>query len=158
MRSRQLQVPERITLRAQQRRKHIEIGNPGAGRDLWRNIAREDRPAAVGGQQTLDLRQGLVEAKRTISHLLEPKSPRPTSGLRIQIKRLLEADRARHASKSDNEGNFAFFSAEPPGRGVEIWFSPYEAFALRGCLAGCRSATRSVRRTDVARSGPFCRR
>ena len=73
----------------------------------------------------------MVEYKRNqveeaISHLVEPKSPQPSQGLRTKLKRLLEADRALPA----NETEFAFFSAAPPGRGVEIWFSSYEAFAL----------------------------
>jgi hypothetical protein len=75
------------------------------------------------------------QVEEAISHLLEPKSPQPTQGLRTKVKRLLEADRALQASAGANGGNFAFFSAEPPGRGVEIWFSSYEAFAL---LTGLR--------------------
>jgi hypothetical protein len=75
------------------------------------------------------------QVEEAISHLLEPKSLQPTQGLRTKVKRLLEADRAAHASEGDNGGDFAFFSAEPPGRGVEIWFSSYEAFAL---LTGLR--------------------
>jgi hypothetical protein len=74
------------------------------------------------------------QVEEAISHLLEPTSPKPTQGLRTKAKRLLEADRALHASAGAN-GNFAFFSAEPPGRGIEIWFSAYEAFAL---LTGLR--------------------
>jgi hypothetical protein len=34
------------------------------------------------------------QVEEAISHLLEPKSPQPTQGLRTRIKRLLEADRA----------------------------------------------------------------
>jgi hypothetical protein len=55
--------------------------------------------------------------------------------LRTKVKRLLEADRSLRASAGSGAGDFAFFSAEPPGRGVEIWFSAYEAFAL---LTGLR--------------------
>ena len=74
----------------------------------------------------------MVEYKRNqveeaISHLVEPKSPQPSQGLRTKLKRLLESDRALPGA---NEIEFAFFSADPPGRGVEIWFSSYEAFAL----------------------------
>jgi hypothetical protein len=83
--------------------------------------------------QMLEYKRNQVE--EAISHLLEPTSPQPTQGLRTKVKRLLEADRALHASAGANGGNFAFFSAEPPGRGVEIWFSAYEAFAL---LTGLR--------------------
>jgi hypothetical protein len=51
----------------------------------------------------------------------------------LQLKRLLETDRGLGRSKrsADPErANFAFYSVEAPGRGVEIWFSDYEAFAL----------------------------
>jgi hypothetical protein len=75
------------------------------------------------------------QVEEAISRLLESKAPQPTQGLRTRVKRLLEADRALQASADANGGAFAFFSAEPPGRGVEIWFSSYEAFAL---LTGLR--------------------
>jgi hypothetical protein len=60
------------------------------------------------------------QVEEAISHLLEPKSLQPTQGLRTKVKRLLEADRALQASGGAHGGEFAFFSAEPPGRGVEI--------------------------------------
>jgi len=75
------------------------------------------------------------QVEEAISHLLEPTSPHPTQTLRTKVKRLLEADRALQAAGDANGGKFAFFSAEPPGRGVEIWFSSYEALAL---LTGLR--------------------
>jgi hypothetical protein len=70
------------------------------------------------------------QVEEAISHLLEPNSSQPTQGLRTKLKRLLETDRALPNSGGANGARFAFFSAEPPGSGVEIWFSPYEAFAL----------------------------
>ena len=72
------------------------------------------------------------QVEESISHLLEPKSSRPTIRLRTKLKRLLETDRA--LAKGDNGAKFAFFSAAPPGRGVEIQFSSYEAFALMNGL------------------------
>src|SRR5271163_4056777 len=72
------------------------------------------------------------QVEEAIARLLEPKSPKPTQGVRTRVKRLLEADRALRASDG---GAFAFFSTQPPGRGVEIWFSSYEAFTL---LTGLR--------------------
>jgi hypothetical protein len=75
------------------------------------------------------------QVEEAISHLLEPTSLQPTQSLRTKVKRLLEADRALQTTEGGHGGDFAFFSAEPPGRGVEIWFSPYEAFAL---LTGLR--------------------
>jgi len=70
------------------------------------------------------------QVEEAISHLLEPKSSQPTPGLRTKLKRLLETDRALPNSEGANGAGFAFFGAKPPGRGVEIWFSSYEAFAL----------------------------
>ena len=47
--------------------------------------------------------------------------------LKIRLKRLLVADRrGRHSAGR----RYAFYSEEPPGSGVEIMFSGYEAFAL----------------------------
>jgi len=60
-------------------------------------------------------------------------SARPSSETRTRLKRLLETDRGLGRSKrsADPErANFAFYSMDAPGRGVEIWFSNYEAFAL----------------------------
>jgi hypothetical protein len=70
------------------------------------------------------------QVEEAISHLLDPNSSRPTQDLRTKLKRLLETDRALAPSLEQNGVDFAFFSADPPGRGVEIWFSAYEAFAL----------------------------
>jgi hypothetical protein len=72
------------------------------------------------------------QVEEAISHLLEPKSSsrQPTQGLRTKVKRLLEADRGLPASNDAELAPFAFFGAEAPGRGFEIWFSSYEAFAL----------------------------
>jgi hypothetical protein len=50
-----------------------------------------------------------------------------------RIKRLLNADRAlgRDVSPSGPaRPGYAFYSADAPGTGVEVWFSAYEAFAL----------------------------
>jgi hypothetical protein len=73
------------------------------------------------------------QIEEAIAGVLEPKSPEPTSELRTRLKRLLETDRAagRTPRSSDPElANYAFYSADPPGSGVEVWFSDYEAFAL----------------------------
>ena len=52
--------------------------------------------------------------------------------LNFRIKRLLVTDRHLGRKKSrDRTGHrFAFYSQEPPGSGVEIMFSGYEAFAV----------------------------
>jgi hypothetical protein len=72
-----------------------------------------------------------------ISRLSEPGANAPSASLETKLKRLLERDRAlgRSPRSSDTErANYAFFSAEAPGSGVEIWFSGYEAFALYTAL------------------------
>ena len=69
--------------------------------------------------------------------MLEPRLPEPSTELRTRLKRLLDADRAlgRTLRATDPEqSNYAFYSADPPGSGVEIWFSGYEAFALLNAL------------------------
>ena len=78
------------------------------------------------------------QVEEAITKVFEPASARPKSETRTRIKRLLETDRAlgRNKRSADPErANFAFYSQEAPGRGVENWFSGYEAFAL---LVGLR--------------------
>ena len=53
--------------------------------------------------------------------------------LEIKLKRLLETDRKlgrTQRSKDPERANYAFFSTDGPGRGSEVLFSEYEAFAL----------------------------
>jgi hypothetical protein len=53
--------------------------------------------------------------------------------VRTRIKRLLDLDRrlGRDAKSGDPACRvFAFYADDAPGRGVEVWFSGYEAFAL----------------------------
>ena len=50
--------------------------------------------------------------------------PRP---FRTRIKRLLELDREKQAETREN---FAFFDAPAEGKGVEVVFSPFNAFCL----------------------------
>jgi hypothetical protein len=55
------------------------------------------------------------------------------SELRTRIKRLLDMDRGltRRPQSHDPElAHYAFYSDDSPGRGVEVWFSDYEAFAI----------------------------
>jgi hypothetical protein len=73
------------------------------------------------------------QVEQAIGLVLEPRSHEPSTELRTRLKRLLETDRAhgRNTRSSNPElSNYAFYSAEAPGSGVEIWFSKYEAFAL----------------------------
>src|SRR5947209_6859606 len=78
------------------------------------------------------------QIQEAIARLIEPGTVNPGAQTRARLKRLLEADRGLGRSKrsADPErANFAFFSMDAPGRGVEIWFCEYEAFAL---LTGLR--------------------
>jgi hypothetical protein len=73
------------------------------------------------------------QIEEAIARLFDPNCREPPSDLRTRIKRLLELDRSmgrKVRSKVPEEGNFAFFSEEAPGTGVDISFSEYEAFAL----------------------------
>jgi hypothetical protein len=75
------------------------------------------------------------QVEEAISHLLEPESAQPTQEMRTKLRRLLDTDRALPRSAEPDGANFAFFSNDPPGKGIENWFSVYEAFAL---LTGAR--------------------
>src|SRR5215207_8611223 len=51
--------------------------------------------------------------------------------LRIRMKRLFDADREQSLNElGSGTIQYAFFSDDAPGSGVEVWFSPYEAFAV----------------------------
>src|SRR6516225_7602903 len=78
------------------------------------------------------------QVEEAIAIVLEPGSTRLSSEIRTRLKRLLETDRNLGRSKrsADPErANFAFYGMEAPGRGLENWFTGYEAFAL---LTGLR--------------------
>jgi len=65
--------------------------------------------------------------------VFEPGLAKPSSEMRTRVKRLLETDRGLGRNKRSahpESANFAFYSMDEPGRGVENWFSGYEAFAL----------------------------
>jgi hypothetical protein len=68
-----------------------------------------------------------------ISGVLGPRSTTPTAATRTRLKHLLETDRALGRdpdSRNPEFANYAFYSDEAPGSGVEVWFTEYEAFAL----------------------------
>lgn len=73
------------------------------------------------------------QIEEAVSRLTEPSAPKPSSELRTRLKRLLDTDRALGRTKGYSD--FAFYSKKQPGRGAEVWFSEYEAFAL---LTGLR--------------------
>jgi hypothetical protein len=78
------------------------------------------------------------QVEEAIFAVLKPQSQEATAMVGTRLKRLLETDRAlgRAPRSSDPErANYAFYSADPPGSGVEVWFSDYEAFALLNGLS-----------------------
>jgi hypothetical protein len=73
------------------------------------------------------------QIEEAISRSFGEQSAKPSSTLRIRLKRLLDTDRSLvHDPKSPdpNKAHYAFYSGDSPGKGVEIRFSEYEAFAL----------------------------
>ncbi len=133
--------------------RHLDPIAGRAAKRLGRSGRRHEPPAvyncsaclpdALLGRQNRSRFRGSIVFKRNqveeaITKVFEPASARPKSETRTRIKRLLETDRAlgRNKRSADPErANFAFYSQEAPGRGVENWFSGYEAFAL---LVGLR--------------------
>ena len=72
------------------------------------------------------------QVEESIAATLQKAGAEPAADLRTRMKRLLETDRA--LATDDAAGllrpGYAFYTGAAPGRGVEVWFSPYEAFAL----------------------------
>ncbi len=78
------------------------------------------------------------QVEDAIAAVLDRGSRRLGSEMRTRIKHLLDADRARGRKKRSSdpeEAHYAFYSADMPGKGYEIIFSEFEAFAL---LTGLR--------------------
>jgi hypothetical protein len=68
-----------------------------------------------------------------IARLSGDPSEKPSSEVLTRLKRLLDMDRALKVlpkSPRPELANHAFFSARSPGKGTEVLFSGYEAFAL----------------------------
>jgi len=73
------------------------------------------------------------QIEEAIAALTDEPTKKPSAALRTRIKRLLDTDRnlGRNKRSNDPEKNqYAFYSEDAPGKGVEILFSEYEAFAL----------------------------
>jgi hypothetical protein len=73
------------------------------------------------------------QVEEAVARVVGGPSAKPSSELRSRLKRLLDTDRGvgRNVRSSDPEvANFAFYSSESPGKGVEVSFSSYEALAL----------------------------
>lgn len=77
------------------------------------------------------------QVEEAISRIGGRNNVGPAVTLRTRLKRLLETDRSlgrvQRASHPER-ANYAFFSGNAPGSGVEVWFSEYEAFALLTAL------------------------
>jgi hypothetical protein len=74
------------------------------------------------------------QVEEAISRTLGERSAQPGQELRTRLKRLLDTDRAitsKARETSTNVTNYAFYSSDSPGKGAEISFSGYEAFALQ---------------------------
>lgn len=73
------------------------------------------------------------QIEEAISRIFGEQSADPSSGLRTRVKRLLDLDRSLPRSSRSNgpeHANYAFYSNDSPGKGAEVLFSDYEAFAL----------------------------
>ena len=109
---------------ALQKRHRKNSVQRGIIRCSW-NMITTQHPATVSYKRN--------QIEEAIGRIFDPNCDKPPSELRTRIKRLLELDRSmgrKVRSKDPEEGNFAFFSEEAPGTGVDISFSEYEAFAL----------------------------
>jgi hypothetical protein len=77
------------------------------------------------------------QIEEAIARISVSNYEKPPLELRTRIKRLLELDRSmgrKLGSKNPEEANFAFFSEEAPGTGVDISFSEYNGFSLLNAL------------------------
>lgn len=73
------------------------------------------------------------QVEEAISRISGEKSAQPSPALRTQLKRLLDTDRNSTREARENGAkvvNHAFYSSDAPGKGSEVHFSEYEAFAL----------------------------
>jgi hypothetical protein len=88
------------------------------------------RPTLLLYYPVVRLKRNQVE--EAISRTLGAKDARAAE-LKLRLHRLLVTDRRLGRSKRARDGGdsrYAFYSQEPPGSGVEVMFSGYEAFAL----------------------------
>jgi hypothetical protein len=65
------------------------------------------------------------QVEEAIAAALSRAEGEPVPDLRVRLKRLLDTDVGLPRDEVQ-----AFSSGVRPGRGMEVWFSPYEAFAL----------------------------
>lgn len=77
------------------------------------------------------------QVEEAVSRTLGEQSENPSSELRTRLKRLLDADRGlgrKPRSVDPDLANYAFYSSDAPGKGIEVEFTGYEAFALMTSL------------------------
>lgn len=73
------------------------------------------------------------QVEEAISRVILEIGHKPSSDLQTRLKRLLNLDRGlgrKPAAVDPVENAYAFYSADAPGKGTEVLFSEYEAFAL----------------------------
>ena len=73
------------------------------------------------------------QVEEAISRVLSEIGLKPSSDLQTRLKRLLNLDRTLGRKPRDPDpasSYYAFYSDEAPGKGTEVLFSDYEAFAL----------------------------
>jgi hypothetical protein len=68
-----------------------------------------------------------------ISRTVDVRAAGSSSELRTRVKRLLDTDRNLGRNKRSTDptmANYAFYSSDSPGKGVEVGFSEYEGLAV----------------------------
>jgi hypothetical protein len=72
------------------------------------------------------------QVEQAITIILAQTGVETASEVRVRLKRLLDTDRTLDdgMTSSPAAATFAFYSGSPPGRGVEVSFTSYDAFAL----------------------------
>jgi hypothetical protein len=83
------------------------------------------------------LRYKRNQVEEAIFRTLGAREEARVDELKLRLKRLLVTDRRLELdAKSDDEDDrhYAFYSGAPPGSGIEVMFSAYEAFALLAAI------------------------
>lgn len=73
------------------------------------------------------------QVEEAISRVMAEIGSKPSSDLQTRLKRLLNLDRTLKREPRDPDpikSSYAFYSDDAPGKGAEVLFSDYEAFAL----------------------------
>jgi len=99
------------------------------------------------------------QIEEAIARTINSHSAVPSSELRTRVKRLLDTDRNLGRSKRSMDptmANYAFYSSDSPGKGVEVWFSDYvqDGAKREKALAPPRKtkSQKSASKTDTARA------